>query len=293
MKIKILLSGVACAGALTAACFAVGQSLPMKTQLGYWDKIPSRLTMYSSNNQKVRISSLSGDYRVLFYLRSDSADSLQRLIAIRKIMDIYRWDSVRYYLIWEDKIPLDTVMEAGIDTNCNYTLKNDAVLSRYVPTAFIVGKNGTVEFVSGYAYTDILYRIYTLAGKNDLRPTVNQMIFEDARGSNPALDAGKPNLFVFTTSTCQTCVAEEDALNALIKTVDKSMNVITIRPDFDSRQSMDSNLCYDYSYAYFEVYKKSNGIEAMPFYVITDEQFAVVRVFTQLSRLSDYLRTPS
>lgn len=261
-------------------------------ELQYRDSFPGNVSMFSYLNKKLKIADIKNKYKLIFYLSGTSPDCIQRLTAIHKIIEIYNFQNISYIILWEDKIPVDAVKKYNIDLNINYTFNNKSSISKSKPNGFLLDEDNKVLQVTGYSYIDVIKNIIALENKPNMLGKVNEEIFADAFGNKKGgLDKNKLTLLMFVSSSCKLCRETEEKIAKNLPALQKKLNVITIRPDFDTMQEYDVNYITDYSLVYFNVYDQVYTAKQFPFFAVLDKDKQVLEHFSNIDALLNYLKS--
>lgn len=276
--------------ALTFGC----SKLQNKAELLSGDKIPSGIKLFSASGKAEKINIDKGKYKVVFYLDSTNAESMDRLDCISKMMSLISFKNVSYALVWEDRIPVDELRKVGIGESYNYSLEGRAVLSESTPNAFLMDEGNKVVMVTGYSYVSLINKIIELGGNREIHTGAGEMILRDVEKSGTFhREANKKTLLMFVSSSCKSCRAGEDILKQNIDAMRKKVNAITIRSDFDLKQGYDKDLETDPQQIYFNIYGYALGIEAAnrkyPMYLIINGDYSVEKLFTDPKEAVQYI----
>lgn len=265
-----------------------------KLELAAEDVIPSRIKLFDAEGKANKIKDIKNKHKVVFYLDSTNEDCMKRLDCISKMIKLISFEDMSYVLVWEDKIPLKQVNEAGIAESYNYTLAGKATLSEEKPTAFLTDENNKVLMVTGYSYISLINEIIEMGGKKDLSAKAVEMIFKNALKSETSLPKdNKKTLLMFMSSSCRLCRENENIISKNIDSLEKKINVITVRPDFDTKQDFDKYFEIDPQQIYFNMFAYSQGIEASnrkyPMFFIINKAYSVEKLITDPNELVKYI----
>ncbi|AEY65180.1 hypothetical protein [Clostridium sp. BNL1100] len=275
---------------LTASCSDRRKSLELLSG----DAIPSNAKLFSVSGESYKISDVKNKYKVVFYLDSTNEDCMKRLACISKTISLLSCKDIRYLLVWEDMIPVEDIQKAGIDESYNYSLKQKVSLSESKPNAFLVDENNKIVTVTGYSYISLINELINLSGKTDLSVKAGEMIVNNVSksGNFPGNHNGK-TLLMFMSSGCKICRVSEDIVSKNIDSMGKKINVITVRPDFDTRHSYDKNFEIDPQQIYFNIFSHKQGIQASnrkyPMFLIINKDFSVEKLFTDANEAVKYI----
>lgn len=265
-----------------------------KLELLSEDIIPSSIKLFNASGKANKISDIKSKHKVVFYLDSTNEDCLSRLDCISKLIDLISFEDMSYVLVWEDQIPLQQINEAGIAESYNYTLAGKATLSESKPTAFLADENDKIIMVTGYSYISLINEIIEMGGKKDLSKKAGEMILKNALKSEASLgENNEKTLLMFMSSSCRLCRENEDIIRKNIDSLRKKINVITVRPDFDTKQDFDKYFEIDPEQIYFNMFAYSQGVEATnrkyPMFYIINSDFSVEKLITDPNELVMYI----
>lgn len=276
-------------------CFLIlyGKFQNSKLELASEDTIPSRIKLIDAQGKVNKINDIKSKYKVVFYLDSTNEDSLNRLDCISKMIDLMKSKDMSYLLVWEDKIPLKQINEAGIAESCNYTLEGKAQFSESKPTAFLTDENNKIITVAGYSYISLINQVIEI-GKEDLSAKAGEKILNNALKSDMSLlDNNKKTLLMFMSSSCRLCRENEEVIRKNIDMIEEKTNVITVRPDFDTKQDFDKYFEVDPQQIYFNLFAYSQKVEASnrqyPMFYIINKDCSIEKVITDPNELVKYI----
>ncbi|HEX2926449.1 MAG TPA: hypothetical protein VHP38_09380 [Ruminiclostridium sp.] len=265
-----------------------------KAELAAGDVMPSAIKLYNSSGEVNRISDVKSKYKVIFYLESTNEDCLKRLNGISKIISLLSYKDIRYQLVWEDRIPAEQLKESGIGISYNYSLEGKTVLDESKPTAYLLEEDNKIIMITGYSYISLINKIIELGGKRDFSTKAGEMILKDVSDSDQfhGQGAGK-TLLMFMSSGCRLCRAGEEIIKKNTDSLQKKINVITIRPDFDEKQSFDKYYEVDPEQIYFNIFCYKLNIGASnrkyPMFIIINRDFTVDKLFTDPNEAVKYV----
>jgi len=265
-----------------------------KLELVSEDIIPSSIKLINTSGKANKINDVKSKYKVIFYLDSTNEDCMKRLDCISKMISLISFEDMSYVLAWEDRIPVEQIKEAGIGESYNYTLAGKASLSESKPTAFLVDENNKIIMVTGYSYISLINEIIEMSGKKDLSAKAGELIFKNALKSETFLgeNNGK-TLLMFMSSGCRLCRENEDIIRKNIDSIRKKINVITVRPDFDTKQDFDEFFEIDPQQIYFNMFAYSHGVEASnrkyPMFFIINKDYSVEKLITDANEVVKYI----
>ncbi|RCX14831.1 hypothetical protein DFR58_11465 [Anaerobacterium chartisolvens] len=256
-----------------------------RLELKSGDVIPSGIKFFNASGGVSRAGDIGGKYRVFFYLDSTDSACMERLNCISKVINLISVENISYAVVWEDSIPVESIAETGIDLSFNYSLNRRASLSESRPDAFLTDENGKIIMITGYSYVSLINEIIALGGKKDLSVGAAEMILKNASEPGASLgDNGGKTLLMFVSSGCRTCRETEEIVRQNIDSMYEKINVITVRPDFDTRQPYDRHFEIDPQQVYFNIFTNAQGIEASkrkyPLFFIINSDYSVERLFT-------------
>lgn len=262
---------------------------PARTELRYGETFPAGLELLTQDRQPVHIGALKGTHKVLFYLSASDAACSRRLVAISRILKIYRSEAISYSILWEGGIPQGRVSAAGIDPKINYAVKSGNTLSGTKPNAFLLGADNRVEAVTGYSYDDLPLKLAPLCKAGDLKPAVNRLIVEDALQEESARRANEDTVIMFLSTSCRGCLSEEQKLTGSLTAIRKKARVITVQPDYDQTQVFPNRyFSVDDSLAFFDVYRQQSRASKLPYFVVTDKNMNILKEFPDVPSLLRY-----
>ncbi len=97
---------------------------------------------------------------------------------------------------------------------------------------------------------------------------------------------------MFMSSGCRTCKEGEDIVRKNIDSMQKKINVITVRPDFDIKQDYDKHFEIDPQQIYFNIFAYAQDVEARyrkyPMFVIINSDNSIERLFTDVNEAVKY-----
>lgn len=280
---------------LTVCCFYPYNKFQYsKLELASEDIIPASIKLFNVSGKANKISDIKSNYKVVFYLDSTNEDCMKRLDCISKMISLIRFEDMSYVLVWEDRIPVEQIKEAGIGESYNYTLAGKSSLSEAKPTAFLVDKNNKIIMVTGYSYISLINEIIEMGGKKDLSAKAGGMIFKNALKSETFLrEDNEKTLLMFMSSGCRLCREGEDIIRQNIDSMRKKINVITVRPDFDTKQDFDKYFEIDPQQIYFNIFSYALGVEAddrkYPMFFIINSDYSVEKLFTDANEAVKYI----
>ncbi|EPR09372.1 hypothetical protein [Ruminiclostridium papyrosolvens] len=275
---------------LTASCSDRRKSFELLSG----DAIPSNAKLFSVSGEAYKISDIKSKYKVVFYLDSTNEDCMKRLDCISKTISLLSCKDIGYLLVWEDSIPVEDIQKAGIDERYNYSLKHKVSLSESKPNAFLVDEKNKIVMVTGYSYISLINELINLNGKTDLSVKAGELIVNNVSKSAdfPGNDNGK-TLLMFMSSGCKICRVSEDIVSKNINSMGKKINIITVRPDFDTRHSYDKNFEIDPQQIYFNIFSDKQGIQAVnrkyPMFLIINNDYSVEKLFTDANEAVKYI----
>lgn len=277
-------------------CFFILNSkfLDSKLELASEDIIPSSIRLFNASGRANKINDVKSKYKVVFYLDSTNEDCMKRLDCISKIIDLISFEDMSYVLVWEDRIPVEQINEAGIAESYNYTLAGKATLSESKPTAFLTDENNKIVMVTGYSYISLINEIIEIGKKKDLSAKAGEMILKNTLQSEAFLreNNGK-TLLMFMSSSCRLCRENEDIIRKNVDSLRKKINVITVRPDFDTKQDFDEFFEIDPQQIYFNMFAYSQGVEASnrkyPMFFIINKDYSVEKLITDTNEVVKYI----
>lgn len=265
-----------------------------KFELRSGDILPSGIKFFNaSGGAASKIDNVKSKYKVVFCLDSTNDECMTRLDCISKMIDLISFEGMRFLIVWEDRIPVEKINEAGIDSSYNYSLAGKVSLSESKPTAFLTDENNKIMMVTGYSYISLINKIIELSGKKDLSTKAAEMILKNVSKSGAFFrkDDGK-TLFMFLASGCRKCREYEEIVRKNIDSIQKKINVITVRPDFDIKQDYDKYLEIDPQQIYFNIFAYSCGIEAnnrkYPMFFIINSDNSIEKLFTDVDEAVKY-----
>ncbi len=275
---------------LTASCSDRRKNLELLSG----DSIPSNAKLFRVSGESHKISDVKSKYKVVFYLDSTNEDCVKRLDCISKTISLLSCKDISYLLVWEDVIPVEDIKKAGIDESYNYSLKHKLSLSESKPNAFLLDENNKIVMVTGYSYISLINKLINLNGKTDLSVKAGELIVNNVSksGNFPGNHNGK-TLLMFMSSGCKICRVSEDIVSKNIESMGKKINVITVRPDFDTRHSYDKNFEIDPQQIYFNIFSDKQGIQAenrkYPMFLIINNDYSVEKLFTDANEAVKYI----
>ncbi len=265
-----------------------------KLELLSEDIIPSRIDLFDASGKANKINDVKSKYKVVFYLDSTNEDCMKRLDSISKMIDLISFEDISYVLVWEDQIPLKQINEAGIAESCNYTLAGKASLSESKPTAFLTDENNKIKTVTGYSYVALINEVIEIGKIKDLSARAGEMIFKNVLKSETVLpNDNEKTLLMFMSSSCRLCRENEEIIRKNIDSIREKINVITVRPDFDTKQDFDKYFEIDPEQIYFNSFAYSQGVEATkrqyPMFFIINKDYSVEKLITDPNELVKYI----
>lgn len=275
---------------LTGCRFLVDSRLELKSG----DILPSSIKLRNVSGEANRIDDIKSKYKVVFYLDSMNDDCIRRLDCIAKMIKLLSFADFRYVLVWEDRIPVDEIKKAGIDSSYNYSLEGKVSLSESKPTAFFADENNKITMVTGYSYISMINKVIELGENKDLSAQAIDMILKSASETDtfPQDYAGK-TLLMFISSGCRTCGGVEDIVSKNIDSMQKKINVISVRPDFDIKQEYDQYFEVDPQQIYFNIFACTQRIEASnrkyPMFFIINSDKSIEKFFTDPNEAVNYV----
>ncbi|HEY9063083.1 MAG TPA: hypothetical protein VIO64_21690 [Pseudobacteroides sp.] len=258
------------------------------------DTIPSSVKFINASGEDNRISDVKSKYKVIFYLDGTNDECIVRLGCISKMINLIKTEGISYLIVWEGLIPTKKVKDAGIDSKYNYSVDGKVSLSESKPTAFLMDESNKIIMVTGYSYISLINKIIELGEKKDLSYKAGEMIIKNVSKSGAFIrkDTEK-TLLMFMWSGCRKCREHEEIVRKNIDSMQKKINVITIRPDFDTRQDYDKYYEIDSEQIYFNIYAYAYGIEASlrkyPMFVILKSDNSVEKLFTDVNEAINYI----
>ncbi len=273
----------------TASCSDRQKSLELLSG----DAIPSNAKLFSVSGEAYKISDVKSKYKVMFYLDSTNEDCMKRLDCISKTISLLSCKDISCLLVWEDRIPVENIQKAGIEERHNYSLKSKVSLSKSKPNAFLADENNKIVMVTGYSYVSLINELIKLNGETDLSVKAGEMLVNNISksGDFPGNDNGK-KLLMFMSSGCKICRVSEDIVSKNIDSMGKKINIITVRPDFDTRHAYDKNFEIDPQQIYFNIFSHKLGIQAenrkYPMFLIINEDYSVEKLFTDANEAVKY-----
>ncbi len=267
--------------------------LDNRLELTYGDTLPAGIKLRNVSGTANRIDDIKSKYKVVFYLDSTNDDCIRRLDCISKMIDLLSFADLRYVLVWEDQIPVEEMKKAGIDLSFNYSLEGKVFLSESKPTAFLADENNKITMVTGYSYISLVNKIIELNGNKDLSAQAIDMILKSAEGINTsAQDRSTKTMLMFISSGCRTCREVEDIVCKNIDSMQKNINVISVRPDFDMQQEYDQYFEVDPQQIYFNIFACAQNIEASnrkyPMFFIINSDKTIEKFFTDPNEAVNY-----
>lgn len=264
-----------------------------RLELKSGDTIPSSVKFINAYGEDNRISDVKSKYKVVFYLDSTNDESIVRLGCISKIINLINIEGIRYLIVWDGPIPFEKIKDAGIDSKYNYSLEDKVSLSESKPTAFLTDENNKIIMVTGYSYISLINEIIDLIGERDLSRKASEMIIKNVSKSGAFIRKdNEKTLLMFMWSGCRKCREHEEIVRKNIDSMQKKINVITIRPDFDIRQDYDKYYEIDPQEIYFNIYAYAYGIEASlrkyPMFIILNNDNSIEKVFTDVNEAVNY-----
>lgn len=266
-----------------------------KFELQSGDILPSGIKYFDASKGTGRkINNLKSKYKVVFYLDSANADCISRLDCISKMIGLISFEELSFFLVWENEIPLDKVNEAGIDLSYNYSLKGKVSLSESKPTAFLTDENNKIMMVTGYSYISLINEIIELGGKKDLSTKAAEMIINNVSKSGAFFwEDNKKTLLMFMTSSCRRCMEYDEIVRKNIDSMQKKIQIITVRPDFDKKQDYDKYFEIDTQQIYFNIFASSSDIGATerkyPLFFIINSDNSIEKSFTDVNKAVSYI----
>ncbi|HEX9062877.1 MAG TPA: hypothetical protein VF941_22115, partial [Clostridia bacterium] len=175
----------------------------------------------------------------------------------------------------------------------NYSLAGKASLSESKPDAFLIDENNKIMMITGYSYVSLINRIIELSGKKDMSYKAGEMILKNVEKSGGFIRKdNEKTLLMFMTSGCRTCKKGEDIVQENIDSMQKKINVITVRPDFDTKQEYDKYFEIDPQMIYFNIYASAQGLEPSdrkyPLFVIINSDYSIEKLFTDVNEAIKY-----
>lgn len=265
-----------------------------KIELQSGDILPSSINFFNaSGGAASKTDNVKSKYKVVFYLNSTNADCITRLDCISKMIGLLSFEGIRFLIVWEDRIPLERIKEAGIDPGNNYSLEGKASLSESKPTAFQTDENNKIMMVTGYSYISLINELIELGGKKDLGTKATEMILKDASKSGAFFRKdNEKTLLMFLDSSCRKCMEYEEIVHKNIESMQKKIKVITVRPDFDKQQDYDKYYEIDPQQIYFNIFAWTHGIGAgdrkYPMFFIINSHNSIERLFTDVDKAVSY-----
>lgn len=280
---------VALAVVLTGCYFYLNNRLELKSG----DIMPSSIKFFDASGGANTIDDVKSKYKVVFYLDSTNDDCMKRLDCISKTVNLMSLKGISYVVVFEDRIPVEKIKEAGIDSSYNYSLEGKVSLSESKPTAFLADENNKIMMVTGYSYVSLINKIIELGGKKDLSVKAGEMILKNASKSNAFhKEYNGKTLLMFMSSGCRKCKEDEDIVRKNIDSMQKKINVITVRPDFDIKQDYDKYYEMDPQQIYFNIFAYSQGGEVSrrkyPMFVIINSDNSIEKLFTDVDEAVKY-----
>lgn len=265
-----------------------------KLELAAEDTIPSRIKLFNAWGKANNISDIKSKFKVIFYLDSTNKDCINRLDNISKMIDLISFEDMSFVLVWEDQIPSKQIKEAGIAESYNYTLAGKTTLSESKPNAFLTDENNKIIMVTGYSYISLINEIIDMSGKKDLSAKAGEMILKNAVKSGTSFqEANEKTLLMFMSSSCRLCRENEDIIRKNADFLQEKINVVTVRPDFDTKQDFDRYFEIDPEQIYFNMFAYSQGVEATnrkyPMFYIINSDYSVEKLITDPNELVKYI----
>lgn len=290
-----IFSVVVLAIALVVCIFNLGNKFMHRNlELEAEDIIPSSIKLYNASGEANKIKDIESGYKVVFYLDSKNEDCMRKLDCISKMIDLISFEDMSYILVWEDQIPLKQLHEVGIEESYNYTLAGKATLSESKPTAFLADKNNKIIMVTGYSYISLIDKVIEIGKQKDLNVKAGETIVKNALKSETSLlEDDEKILLMFMSSSCKLCRENEEIIQKNIDLIQEKINVITIRPDFDTKQDFDKYFEIDPEQIYFNMFAYSQGIELSnrkyPLFFIINKDYSVEKLITDPNDLVKYV----
>lgn len=258
------------------------------------DTLPSAISLKSTMGNKIKINDIQSKYKVVFYLDSENEDCILRLDCISKIINLLNFPDIRYVLVWEDRIPVEEIEKAGIDSSLNYSLEGKVSLSESKPTAFLADESNKIEMITGYSYVYMIIRIIELSGNKDFRPEAIDMLLKSAsdKAAFPE-DEDRVTMLMFLTSGCRDCFEVEELISENINDLKSKVNLISIRPEFDVQQQYDQHYELDPQQIYFYIFACAQNIEVndrkYPMFFVINADKTIDKFFTDTNEAFDYV----
>lgn len=258
------------------------------------DILPSSINYFNASGESVsKTNGVKSKYKVVFYLNSTNADCMARLDCISKMIGLLSFEGIRFLIVWEDRIPLEKIKEAGIDPGYNYSLEGKASLSESKPTAFLTDENNKIMMVTGYSYISLINKLIELSDKKDLGTKATEMILKDASKSGAFFRKdNEKTLLMFLDSSCRKCMEFEEIVRKNIDFMQKKIKVITVRPDFDKKQDYDKYYEIDPQQVYFNIFAWTHDIGAgdrkYPMFFIINSDNSIERLFNDVDEAVSY-----
>lgn len=115
-----------------AFCIYTNYFYAKSVDLSYGDVFP-KINIYNYNGVKTDFSKFTSKYKVIFYLSNHCQACLNDLEAINRIMKLYNSNDFEFIILWEGAVSENGVNKSAIDTEKNYSLKNQVKLSALTP----------------------------------------------------------------------------------------------------------------------------------------------------------------
>ena len=245
---------------------------PSEQYIEYKDDV-SDMLFYDADDIRQDFSS---NYKLMFYLSADCGECIKDLPILQRINEVFCKDqNLDMYIMWEDKIPLDTVKHYNLQDN-SFSLKNVSISSTY-SSSFLLDASNIVIFSDNSPYENVLSVVMDLdeldlevMQKNAAEYIINNMTSKKSDGY----------LIYFSMPGCKDC---EQATPIIEESHDitERLELVRIERDLNSKPGdiVDK----------FGIFKSAFSIDWYPsFAVVKNGKIDVIRQ-VEISDLHDLI----
>ena len=170
------------------------------------------------------------------------------------MLNIYKSLNENCIFLWDDNIPIERILDEGIEKNINFSLKNKIKITDIFPVAFSLDDNNIISFHTGDNFDSIYLKLIEEFKDKNFSKEAYEYIIKDYYKSGDQIFDNKKNTVIIYRDNNSLCIEDEYKIQA--DNLFSDFNIIKIY-DFDSIE-IDDNIYIDYLGVYNDAFAFKN-----------------------------------